>query len=289
MPIKLAFSTVACPQWTLEEVAKKAKEYGYEGVELRTLDGSAGIASDPALSDAKKVRDVLRVFAIEPVCISTSVALHHSDTTDARNAMVLANRYLQMAADMGCPYVRFFGHEVRPGDSRQSAMQRIAERMNELARKGSSLGVQVLMENAGSFNRAKEWWWIFNLVDHPMTGLVWNVANAAAAGESAAVSVSTLNSRIRLAKVKDTNVGEGSGYTALGEGTVGIENFVKRLLGIGFNGYITVEWDRLWLPTLAPAEEYLPDAQKRLKGWLDAVAQAIEDAKPKPKAKAAAK
>jgi sugar phosphate isomerase/epimerase len=291
MAIKLAFSTVACPEWSLEEAAKQASAMGYQGLELRTLDaGPTGgaLASDPALSEPAKVRATLKAAGVEAVCLSTSIALHHADTTAARHAMNAAEAAVERAAAIGAPMVRFFGNELRPGDLRQACQTRIAERLKHLAERGMNAGVQVLVENGGSFAKSKEWWWIFNLVDHPMAGVCWNVANAAAAGESSAVSVTTLNSRIRLAKVKDTFVGEGTGFVQLGDGTVGIEMFIKRLLGIGYDGYITAEWDRVWLPTLAPASEYLPEAHKRLKGWLDEVAQAIEDAKPKPKKAAAA-
>ena len=54
-------------------------------------------------------------------------------------------------------------------------------------------------------------------------------------------------------------------------------------MGIGFDSWVSVEWDRAWLPTLAPAEEYLPAASKSLRGWIAAIEQDIEDAKPKAK------
>ena len=72
MAIRLAFSTVACPQWPLSEVVRRAAEYGYQGVELRTLGaGSSGLASDPMLSETAKVvnelgRPVSRLCAGEP-------------------------------------------------------------------------------------------------------------------------------------------------------------------------------------------------------------------------------
>lgn len=282
MAIKLAFSTVACPDWTLEEVARKAQEMGYQGVELRTLGaGGSSLASDPALTDPQKAGKILKAFGIEPVCLSTSVALNHRAESASRAAGWEAQNYVDMAVALGCPFVRFFGYEVKPGDSRQAAMQRIADRVGLLVDYAGEKGVTVLLENAGSFNKAKEWWWLFNLVDHPMLGLCWNVANAAAAGESPSISVPVLNQRIRLAKVKDTVVGEGSGFVPLGEGTVGIDQFIRRLLGIGYEGYVSVEWDRAWLPSLAPAEEYLPDAAKRLKAMIEKYANAQNALQPK--------
>lgn len=282
MPIKLAFSTVACPEWTIEQVARQAKQMGYAGVELRTLGpGGTVIASDPSLGDAKTVRDALRKEGIEPVCLSTSVSLHHRQAGDAHRAGLQVRQSLEMAAEIGAPAVRIFGHEVLPGESRRSVIQRIASRVPPLAERAGDLGVKLLFENGGSINTAQDWWWLFNLVQHPMVGVCWNVATAAAFGEGPAVSVPVMNSRIGLAKVKDTVIGEGSGYVPLGEGTVEIEHFIKRLLGIGYDGYVVVEWDRAWLPALAPAEEVLPKARETLNGWIASISESIDKSKPK--------
>ena len=37
--MKLAFTTLACPNWSLEQAVAAARQYGYEGLELRLLDG----------------------------------------------------------------------------------------------------------------------------------------------------------------------------------------------------------------------------------------------------------
>jgi len=267
--LKFAFSTVACPQWPLEKVLEQAAAWGYAGVELRTLGPKGnGLASDPADLDPDHVRDLFANSAVVPVCLSTSASLHHREQSAAFHARKDALDAIKLAAKIGCSQIRVFGNEVMPGRNRQAALQDVASATGHLLETAASHGVGVLFENSGSFNRAKEWWWLLNILDHPLVGMCWNVANAAASGELASVSVPCLNSRIRLAKVKDTRVGEGSGFVPLGEGTVGIEPFVTRLLGIGFTGYVSVEWDRLWLPSLAEAESYLPDALERLQGWV---------------------
>lgn len=270
--LKFAFSNVACPDWTLDKVVEQAAAWGYDGVELRTFgpDGG-GLASDPAQQEPDHIRKVFEQAGLEPVCVSTSAALHHSEQSAAFRARQTSLDAIRLAAAIGCRRIRLFGNEAVPGQNRQMVLQQVASATAHLLETASENGVEVLFENAGSFNRAKEWWWLLNLVNHPLVGMCWNVANAAAAGESSGVSVPCLNSRIHLAKVKDTSVGEGSGFMPLGEGTVGIESFIKRLRGIGFDGAVSVEWDRLWFPALADAENVLPDALARLKGW------AVED------------
>src|SRR3954466_479273 len=57
--MKFAFSTVSCPGWDFETVAARAKEYGYDGVEIRGfLNESILTAANPFLSDAAKVGDI---------------------------------------------------------------------------------------------------------------------------------------------------------------------------------------------------------------------------------------
>jgi len=292
MPIKFAFSTVAAPEWTLEQVAAKAAEMGYEGVELRTLGaGASPLASEPAMSDPGKIREVFTAAGIKPLCLSTSHALHHRDPSKLHAARVSITRDLEAAATIGCDFVRIFPLQIGVGEDRRNVVQRMAENTLALADKAGDLGVQLLFENAGSFCSAKEWWWLLDMVEHPMVGLLWNIANAASADPNDRggwVSVSTLNSRIRMSKVKDTRIGEGSGFVQLGDGDVGVRNFLKRLMGIGFEGYLSVEWDRAWFPALATADEFLPEAHKRLSTWQNELIEAREAAH-KSLEKAAAK
>jgi sugar phosphate isomerase/epimerase len=286
MTLRLAYSTVACPDWTLERVVEQAKAMDYAGVELRTLgEGAAArLASDPAKHDPTVVRKLFADAGVTPACLSTSVCLHHADASAARAALAQTARAMELAAAIGCPAVRVFATQLLPGEHRNAVMQRVAGRIAPLADKGGELGVQLLFENAGAFTTARDWWTLLDLARHPMAGMCWNVANAAVVGEGPAVSVSTLHSRIRMAKVKDLSIsgtgGDGGRLQALGDGDVPVASFIKRLMGIGFDGYVSVEWDRLWLPSLAPAEEALPAARKRIQEWLDVIEAALPKKKP---------
>src|SRR6266508_2761339 len=55
--MRLAFSTLCAPKWDFETLAARAKEYGYDGIELRGfLNESVLTASNVFLSDPAKVR-----------------------------------------------------------------------------------------------------------------------------------------------------------------------------------------------------------------------------------------
>lgn len=268
----LCFSTVACPEWDIDRVISAAKEWGYQGVELRTLGaGTSQLASDPALTDPDKVRHAFECAGIRISCLATSVALHYKSRREASQALDGAKSFIDLAARLGCERIRTFGYQIYPGETRFEAVRRIADRYAALAEYAESVTggpVEIVIENAGSFARAKELWNLTNFTQHPLVGVCWNVAYAASVGEGPGTSVTCLNHRIRYAKLKDAAVGEGSGFTQLGEGTVEIERFIEILRGIGYEGWLCVEWDKLWLPGLEPAESILPRAREILTQWM---------------------
>jgi sugar phosphate isomerase/epimerase len=264
-----AFSTVACPDWDMDRVIEAATEYGYQGVELRTFGpGSTRLASDPALTDPEKIRGKFDHANVEITCLATSLALHYKDEFERVQAMRAGRQFIDLASRLGCPFIRTFGYQVYPGELVTNAQRRIADRYRQLAEYAEASGVQILIENAGSFARARELWNLTNEIDHPLVGVCWNVANAAGMGERPAVSANALHSRIRYTKLKDTEIGEGTGFVPLGQGSVPVERFVEIMRGIGYEGYFCFEWDKIWLPTLADPEESLPQAVKTLHEWM---------------------
>jgi fatty-acyl-CoA synthase len=133
--------------------------------------------------------------------------------------------------------------------------------------------VTIVIENALSFRAAKEMWSILDRLNHPSIACCWDVFNAALIGESPFLSVPVLNSKIQYTQVKDAKLGPlGATYCKLGEGDVAVQKFVTRLMGVGYAGYVTVEWEKAWLPGLAEPEEILPDSIAKLRSWAAAEA-----------------
>ncbi len=267
----LAFSTIACPDWNVDQVISAAQQYGYEGVELRTMGaGSTSLASDPAgaNADVAAIRSKFEKAEVKLTCLATGVALHYREEYERLEAIKAAKQSVDLAAELGCQSVRMFGYQIYPGELKTKAMKRISERFLQIGEYAEESGVEVLIENGGTFARSKELWKLMQAIDHPLVGVYWNVADAAAVGEGPGISVTVLNSKIRGMKVKDLEVGEGTGFLPLGEGTVQVERFIESMRGIGYNDFITFEWDKAWLPSLADAEVALPLASATMREWM---------------------
>jgi sugar phosphate isomerase/epimerase len=266
--MKFAFSTVSCPKWDFATIASRAAEYGYQGVEIRGFLRETPLTSaDLFDADPAELRSLFLGRGVEIACLASSILMNGRRRHDAQQARDLET-YIDTAAALGCRLVKVFDTQVRPGQSRASAGVELGDWILPLADYAASRDVTLVIENALSFRSAKEMWAILDRLSHPSIACCWDVFNAAIIGESPFISVPTLNSKIEYTQVKDARLGAlGATYCKLGEGDVPVGKFITRLRGIGYSGYVTVEWEKAWLPALAEPEEILPDSIAKLKQW----------------------
>ncbi len=287
MSIRFAFSTLACPEWPLPQAIEQAKAMGYQGIELVTRFGrnTPTLACDPQQADLGQIKTLLAQADIEPVCLTTNLSFSAPGDEQEQASLQMARSAIEQAAALGAPAVRVLAWDIPRGEIDRQTLDRVARRARLIADFAGMRGVQVLFENIGAFPAARDWWWCLDVIRHPMVGLLWNAMSAAtAAGEKPAVSIPMLNSRIRLAKVTDFKRSGGQlQRVPLGDGELNLPLVLHRLMGVGFTGYVSVEWDRLANPSLASAQEILPEARKRLTGLLEEVLQAAEAKKPPKK------
>ena len=291
--MKFAFSTVSCPEWDFEQIASRAKEYGYDGVEIRGfLNEPLLTSSNVFLSDAKKIRSLFKYHGIEIACLSSSIAMSGRPKVDRQKAEEL-KQFIDTAVAIGCPLVKVFDAMVVPGGffSRAGMMNRgrastalaLGDWLLPLGDYAAERGVIIVVENALSFRDAKEMWMILDRLSHPSIACCWDLFNAALIGEAPAISVPTLNSKIQYTQIKDAKLGSlGASYCKLGEGDVQVQKFLIRLKGIGYTGYVTLEWEKAWLPNIAGPDEILPDSITKLREWTKPQTEEEGDAKPTP-------
>jgi sugar phosphate isomerase/epimerase len=266
--MKFAFSTIGCPTWDFDTCVLRAKEYGYDGVELRGfLNESILTASNPFLSDPAKVRKTFADANIDICCLASSISYAQNKKQDAQAASDL-KRFIDQAQQLACPQVKIFDTQVKAGRSRSVGGVAFGDWLVPLADYAADHDINIVIENALSYRSSKEIWAIVDRLNHPSIAVCWDIFNAATIGEPPSVSVPTLNNRIQYVQVKDAKLGPlGATYCKLGEGDVPVRKFLTRLRGIGYEGWVTLEWEKAWLPNLAEPEEIFPDAITKLRDW----------------------
>src|SRR5258708_10088386 len=113
--MKFAFSTVACPAWDFEMIAARAREYGYDGVEIRGfLNESILSAANVFLTDPAKVARTFEEEKVEIACLASSISMKGSRRADKAAAEEL-KQFVRTAESIGCPLVKLFDTQLRPG------------------------------------------------------------------------------------------------------------------------------------------------------------------------------
>jgi sugar phosphate isomerase/epimerase len=281
--MKFAFSTIACPKWDFDTIAARAKEYGYDGVEVR------GFLNEPVLTtanlfliDAGKLKTTFSDQGLQICCLASPIAMTGDRKLDSMKADD-CRRFIDTAAAVGCPLVKVFDTHVKPGQNRGAVSTALANWLSPLGDYAAERNVGIVVENSLSFRKASEMWLMLEQLNHPAITCCWDVANAALVGESPWISVPVLNSRIGYVQVKDAKLSPASASLCkLGEGDVAVKMLLIRLMGVGYGGWVTLEWDKARLAGLGEPEEILPDSIKKLREW------SKPPEKPKPAAKPAA-
>jgi sugar phosphate isomerase/epimerase len=107
--MKFAFSPSASPTWDFPTLVARAKEYGYDGIEIRAspILRRQSFLSDPASSNP------FRNAGIEICCLASSISMSQDKKKTRRRRMTAA--YIDTAQKLGCPIVKIFDTQVQPG------------------------------------------------------------------------------------------------------------------------------------------------------------------------------
>jgi sugar phosphate isomerase/epimerase len=274
--MKIAFSTVGCPDLSLERVVQAAARWGYQGVDLRvspTGVAATPVASDPMGKDPAAVHDLFEDAGVDLVGIATGVRFDEAVwppvmghlLSNAEVGVAETKAAVTLAAGAGGFFVRVFGHQLPGGEPRAWGLRRVAERLALAAQTARNTSVRVLIENSGSFSRAEELAELHGLVSSPFLSMSYNIIPAVMAGECPMTAVEAVIDGLKVVKIAD--IGEDGRPMPLGTGRLPVEKFVRRLGEIGYQGWIVYEYPRLWRPELGETAGVLEAAAGKLFAW----------------------
>ena len=278
--LRVAFSTVATPDWSLSRVAEFAETQGFDGVELRTFGyGSGRFACDPGLTAVSKVRSLFNREGLSIAGLATGLTFDQPIFPPVvgyafgafDRPVTEAKPYVTLASEVGAPYLRVFGFDTTQKSERARSRARnvIIARLRQIADAARHMQVRILVENGGMFPTARSLAELIDAVDSPWLVGSLNLQPMVEAGEDVERGVSAMGWRLVTARVKDLRDGKPC---TLGEGDLPCETFVHAVSALDrgreADRWIVYEWERAWLDGLAPAEQALPQAATRLFGWL---------------------
>ncbi|MEU4142824.1 sugar phosphate isomerase/epimerase family protein [Streptomyces parvulus] len=244
-----AFSTLGCPDATVEEVVALARAGPCAGVELRCAPGQLAEPGMPA-DHARALAARLSGAGLGVVCLASYVRVA-DDTPGVDEDLV---RHLRLAAALGAGGLRVFGGGTgRPHGRRARAVRRLA-RAASLA---TDLAVPVVLETHDEFPTGESVADVLDAVGSPAVGVVWDAVNPWRAGEDPAGTAAALAPWLRHVQLKDVAAPADLRPVLPGHGVLPLAEVMTELRRLAYRGPVSLEWERAWYPEAAPLDEAL--------------------------------
>jgi sugar phosphate isomerase/epimerase len=274
--MKISFSTLGCPDWKLSEVIQLAISAGYDGIELRFLEGEDFLWKLPefqghALSQARRS---LADAGLIVSCVDTSCRFDSPNRIERQNWIGEGERMAELAAELHAPGIRVFGDRIQPDQQRAATQNWIAESLNTLRDKIALTGVAVWLETHGDFSSSSEL--VSLLTQSAGVGLVWDPAAAfIEAGERPVESGTTLQSLIRHIHIKDLRQTTEWSPVLTGQGQFPLAELKSALQQMKYEGFLSFEWEKKWYPAIEDPKTAIP----HFANWFRSEWQEIETEK----------
>jgi sugar phosphate isomerase/epimerase len=256
---KISFSTLGCPDWTFDRIIDFAVQHKYDGIELRGLLREMDLIKCPEFSTAERRRATMQQLKDHKLVITdlgSSATLHFDDTATRTKNLDEGKRFIDLAEQIHCPYVRVFPNKFLEGKEHAYTIDLITKGLLELANHANGTKVTVLMETHGDLVDAANIKQIMEGASHPHTGLVWDIVNMWSITKVPPATVyKQLKPYIRHTHIKDGMVdGNTINYTLLGTGNTPVLSAIDLLREDGYKGFYSFEWEKLWHPEIAEPE-----------------------------------
>lgn len=277
-PVKTAFSTIICHEYSLPQIADAARRHGYDGVELYAFEGQKAA---PALV-AERLDDIQRDMA--GVCIPAIhswVYLDYRESEARRERAATIQQALELAAQLEVPLVKIFGADPPSDLSLDDAFDSIAECATPLARRAGELGVTLMIETHDGLPRGVDVNGVLSRVNEPSMGALWDVFHPHRRGEDVRETDELIGSRVVHVHAKDASrhPGEyqdrfkGWKFVPPGQGEVPVKQAIALLHARGYDGFVAVDAERMWSPEDYEGPEVLMQQYaKALREYIDAAA-----------------
>lgn len=263
--IRLAFSTLGCPSWPLARALDAASRLGYDGVELRFVEGDDALWARAELTGAGLRETIARLAdaGLAVPCVDTRSFFHAPDPAARRAALEEAARTAEVAAHLGARGIRVFGDRVQPGADLAATRGFVVEALGGLRDRLRGTGVEVWLETHGDFATAAATRTLLEEAGSEGLGAVWDPANAfsefAEEPEAGAIALGPFLRHVHLKDVRRPPGGKVPWPPALpGRGDFPAARVLEWLTTAGGDRWVSFEWEKRWHPEIEEPEVALP-------------------------------
>jgi sugar phosphate isomerase/epimerase len=243
------FSSLGAPELSLRELADLTKKFGLDFLELRAVRGTIALPDyfhdnpdDAAASCPVRV-------------LSTDLRLAEATLHCIEKFM----RFVELAASWKTPYVRVFGggkwgEEITPAQL-DHAVKTVVHCRELMTSRG--LTCRMILETHSGFSSSETCCRLNKELEHPIS-ILWDAHHTwKLAGEPMQDTWDKIGHWVRHIHYKDSVSTTGTEYKYVlpGQGEFPTAELIGLLHRVGYQGGVSLEWEKLWHPELAAIEE----------------------------------
>jgi sugar phosphate isomerase/epimerase len=253
----LSFSTLGCPDWPFDKIIQFAADNQYKGIEIRGIQRELNLLKTSAFNSPANIAASKKMLkGISIVNLGASSNLHYPSGAERTKSIEEAKQFIDLAKALDCPYIRVFPNNLPKDQEKKATLDLIKEGLRVLGDYAKGSGVTVLMETHGDVVYVDDILNIMQDLNHPQTGLVWDIINMWAVTKETPIQVyPKLKPYIRHTHIKDCRMIDGKiKYTFVGRGESPIFQAIDLLRKGGYEEFYSFEWEKLWHPELEEPE-----------------------------------
>ena len=258
-PMKISFSTLACPDFEWSDIYSMAKDFQFDGIEIRGLGNDIFSVKAKPFSDAQlpKTVEKLKTLGLEIPCLSSGACLKFADKQEETAAEITA--YAKLANCLGTPYIRILA-DLEPQPADEVDDDAIAEFLKKLVPVAEEYNVTLLVETNGVYCDTKRLKKLLDKVGSRKIAALWDMHHPYRfKGELPSETVANLGEYIKYTHTKDSVNNNGKiEYKLMGEGDMPIKEMLEALKNVGYTGYVSLEWVKRWSNNLCDAGIVIP-------------------------------
>lgn len=256
--MKLSFSTNGWTGFSWQDYYTMAKDLGYKGIEIHNIDSDvfSGRLSPLSKSNSAATLRELADLELKITCLDAMCNMGQRDFLEENCETV--ERYIETAYRTGCPYVRLYALDTK-GVS-EFCDETVAEALYKLLPLAQKRGVTLLIETAGIYSDTVRLGNLLNLFACDNLAALWDLHHPYNLfKESPEQTVTNLGAYIKHVHIKDSEIVQGKRtYCLMGEGDLPVEQMLRALRSINYDGFISLEWLPVWLPEISDAGIVFP-------------------------------
>ena len=250
--MKLAFSTVGCPDWSFDEIFAAAKDFGYDAIEIRGIGKEIyapklNVFSEKNIDATKKKLNDAGLF-VSMLASNAVIGIPAFANAGKKEAI----EYIDLAYRLKAPFVRVM---VTPRPEADEAdLGCAAAAYLEMCEYAKHKGVTPLLETNGIFAESGILAKFLEQVPSQNKGALWDINHPCRFfGESAAQVFGNIGKYVRYLHVKDSLMDPETkkiSYKMVGHGDLPISDIVGLMADSGYDGVLSLEWTKRWQPEL---------------------------------------